>query len=207
MVSLSSKIKACLTAAALMMTGVAFAQAPDAKPTRIRGDIVAASDDTITIHRRSGDTVTVDIKKETPVAALRNIGLADIKPGSFVGTAAMTGTDGKLTATEVLVFPEALRGAGEGHYAYDLSPNSTMTNANVDQVVTGTSGHDLKLSYKGGSNTITVPEGVPVVALAPATHADLVAGKKIFVLATPVNGAEFKGLQVVVEKDGVVPPM
>jgi hypothetical protein len=205
--SISAKIKAGVAAAALMMTGAAFAQAPDAKPARIRGDIVSTSDDTITIHRRSGDTVTVDIKKETPVAALRNIGLSDIKPGSYVGTAAMTGTDGKLTATEVVVFPEALRGAGEGHYAYDLSPNSTMTNANVDQVVTGTNGHDLKLSYKGGSNTITVPEGVPVVTLAPATHADLVAGKKIFVLAAPVKGSEFKGLQVVVEKDGVVPPM
>jgi hypothetical protein len=167
----------------------------------------SASEDTITIHRRSGDTVTVDIKKETPVAALKNIGLADIKAGSFVGTAATTGTEGKLTATEVLVFPEALRGAGEGHYAYDLATNSTMTNANVDQVVTGTSGHDLKLSYKGGSNSIAVPDGVPVVTLAPATHADLVAGKKIFVLAAPVKGSEFKGLQVVVEKDGVVPPM
>lgn len=151
--------------------------------------------------------MTVDIKKETPVAALKNIGLADIKAGSFVGTAATTGTEGKLTATEVLVFPEALRGAGEGHYAYDLATNSTMTNANVDQVVTGTSGHDLKLSYKGGSNSIAVPDGVPVVTLAPATHADLVAGKKIFVLAAPVKGSEFKGLQVVVEKDGVVPPM
>jgi hypothetical protein len=203
----SSNLKAGAAITALVFSGVAFSQTPDVKPARIRGDIISASDDTITVHRRSGDTVTIDIKKETPVAALRNIALGDIKSGSFVGTAATTGTDGKLTATEVLVFPEAMRGAGEGHFAYDLAPNSTMTNANVDEVVTGTSGHDLKLSYKGGSNTITVPDGVPVVTLAPAMHADLIAGKKVFIIAIPVKGSEFKGLQVVVEKDGVVPQM
>ena len=112
------------------------------------------------MHRRSGDTVTIDVKSSVPVSAVKNIKLADIKPGSFVGTAATTGTDGKLTATEVLVFPEAARGTGEGHYAWDLGPNSSMTNANVDSVVEGTSGRDLKLSYKGGSNSVTVPENV-----------------------------------------------
>lgn len=204
---ISNNFKAGAAIATFVFAGVAFSQTPDVKPARIRGDIISASDDTITVHRRSGDTVTIDIKKETPVAALRNIALGDITPGSFVGTAATTGTDGKLTATEVLVFPDAMRGTGEGHFAYDLAPNSTMTNANVDQVVTGTSGHDLKLSYKGGTNTVTVPDGVPVVTLAPATHADLVVGKKVFILAAPFKGSEFKGLQVVVEKDGVVPQM
>jgi hypothetical protein len=147
------------------------------------------------------------MKQDTPVTAVKNIKLSDIKTGSFIGTAATTGTDGKMTATEVLVFPEAARGTGEGHYAWDLSPNSTMTNANVDQVVTGTSGRDLKLSYKGGSNTVTVPDGVPVVTFAPAARTDLVAGKKVFIVASPVSGTEFAASRVVVEKDGVAPPM
>jgi hypothetical protein len=107
----------------------------------------------------------------------------------------------------VLVFPEAARGTGEGHYAWDLSPNSTMTNANVDQVVTGTSGRDLKLSYKGGSNSVTVPDGVPVVTFAPAARTDLISGKKVFIVANPVKGTEFAASRVVVEKDGVAPPM
>jgi hypothetical protein len=207
MSSASFRMKLGVSVATLAFAGVAFAQAPAAKPARIRGEVVSFSGDTLTVHRRSGDTVTIDMKQDTPVTAVKNIKLADIKPGSFIGTAATTGTDGKMTATEVLVFPEAARGTGEGHYAWDLSPNSTMTNANVDQVVTGTSGRDLKLSYKGGSNTVTVPEGVPVVTFAPASRADLVAGKKVFVVASPVKETEFAASRVVVEKDGVAPPM
>jgi hypothetical protein len=207
MASLSIRMKLGVSIAALAFAGAALAQTPAAKPARIRGDIVSISGDTLTVHRRSGDTVTIEMKQDTPVTAVKNIKLGDIKAGSFIGTAATTGTDGKMTATEVLVFPEAARGTGEGHYAWDLSPNSTMTNANVDQVVTGTSGRDLKLSYKGGSNTVNVPEGVPVVTFAPASRADLVAGKKVFIIASPVKGAEYAASRVVVEKDGVAPPM
>ncbi|MDG0023888.1 hypothetical protein [Trinickia sp. Y13] len=194
---------ATLTLASI--TCAALAQTP-AKPTRIRGDIVALSADTLTVHRRSGDIVKISLKGDTPINALRNIKLQDIKPGSFVGTAAMTGVDGKLTATEVLVFPESARGTGEGHYAWDLGPNSTMTNANVDQVVQSTDGRNLKLSYKGGSNAVTVPENVPVVTFAPATRSDLQAGKQVFVVASPM-GSAYTAQRIVVEKNGVKPPM
>ncbi len=189
----------------LSLASAVFAQAP-AKPARIRGDIVSLAGETLTVHRRSGDTVKIALKADTPVTALKNIKLGDIKPGSFVGTAAMTGVDGKLTATEVLVFPEAARGTGEGHYAWDMGPNSTMTNANVDQVVKGTNGRNLMLSYKGGSNTVTVPENVPVVTFAPATHDDLKPGKEVFVVASPA-GSAYAAQRIVVEKDGVKPPM
>lgn len=202
---MSTRIKLAVSALALSLASAAFAQAP-AKPARIRGDIVSLSGDTLTVHRRSGDMVKIALKADTPVSALKNIKLQDIKPGSFVGTAAMTGVDGKLTATEVLVFPEAARGTGEGHYAWDMGPNSTMTNANVDQVVQGTSGRNLKLSYKGGSNDVTVPENVPVVTFAPATQADLKPGKQVFVVAAP-NGSDYAAQRIVVEKDGVKPPM
>jgi len=204
---MSLRMKLGVTVATLAFVSVALAQTPAAKPARIRGDIVSVSGDTLTVHRRSGDTVTVDLKSDTPVSAVKNIKLADIKKGSFIGTAATTGTDGKLTATEVVVFPEAMRGSGEGHYDWDLSPNSTMTNANVDQVVTGTDGRDLKLSYKGGNNSVTVPENVPVVTFTSATRTDLLAGKKVFIVATPVKGTEYAAARVVVEKDGVAPPM
>jgi hypothetical protein len=199
------RTKFAVSLVAFSLASAAFA-ADASKPARIRGDIVSLTGDTLTVHRKSGDTVKVALKADTPVAALKNIKLQDIKPGSFVGTAATTGTDGKLTATEVLVFPEAARGTGEGHYAWDLGPKSSMTNANVDQVVQGTSGRDLKLSYKGGNNSVTVPENVPVVTFAPATRDDLKAGKQVFVVATP-NGSDFAAQRVVVEKDGVKPPM
>ena len=202
---MSYRFELLATVIALSLAGTAAAEAP--KVTRIRGDIVSFSADTLTVHRRSGDTVVIALKPEVTVGAVKNIQLSDIKPGSFVGTAAKTGADGKLTAMEVVVFPESARGTGEGHYDWDLGSGSSMTNANVDSVVQSTNGRDLKLSYKGGSNNVTVPTNVPVVTFAPASRADLIAGKQVFVVATPDSADHFTGLRVIVEKDGVVPPM
>lgn len=184
-----------------------FAQAPAAKVTRLRGSIVSFQDDTLTVHRNSGDTVTVALPAAVSIGAVRNIHLADIKPGSFIGTAATTGVDGKMTATEVHVFAESARGTGEGHRAFDLGPNSTMTNANVDSVVQSTSGNVLQLSYKGGSNTVTVPANVPVVEFIAADRSDLSAGKKVIVTAAADAAGKLTAQRVLVEKNGVVPPM
>jgi hypothetical protein len=204
---MSIRRQLALSVTALALAGTALAQSPAGKPERIRGEIVSFSGDSLKVHRRSGDTVLVHVDPSAPVNAVKAIQLADIKPGAYVGAAAMPGIDGRLTAKEVLVFPEAARGMGEGHYAWDLGANSTMTNANVDRVVQGTSGRDLKLSYKGGSNTITVPPNAPVVTLIPATRAELSAGKRVFVVATPGKDGTYEGRQLVVEKDGVAPPM
>ncbi|PRY04363.1 DUF5666 domain-containing protein [Paraburkholderia sp. BL25I1N1] len=200
------RFKLAASLVALTLTSAAFAQTPAGKPERIRGDIVSLTGSTLTVHRRSGDTVTIQLSDKSVVNGVKAMQLADIKPGSYVGAAAMPGPDGKLTAKEVLVFPEAARGMGEGRYAWDLGVNTSMTNANVDTVVEGTNGRDLKLSYKGGSNTISVPPTAPVVTLIPATRDELTAGKKVFVVATS-NGGSYAAQFVVVEKDGVVPPM
>lgn len=204
---MSIRLKLTVSFVALTLAGAAFAQSSAGKPERIRGEIVSFSGSTLQVHRRSGDTVTIEVKDSTGLNAVKAIQLSDIKPGSYVGAAAMPGPDGKLTAKEVLVFPEAARGTGEGHYAWDLGANSSMTNANVDTVVQGTSGRDLKLSYKGGSNTINVPTNAPVVTLIPATRDELTTGKKVFVVATQGKSGSYDGNVVVVEKDGVAPPM
>lgn len=201
------RLKVGATIAAMALAGSALAQTPDAKPTRIRGNVVSLDGDVLKVHRRSGDTVSIALAANVPVSAVKSMQLSDIKPGTFVGTAATTGTDGKLTATEVVVFPEAARGTGEGHYAWDLGPNSTMTNANVDTVVQGTDGRNLKLSYKGGSNEVTVPPNVPIVTFMPAARSDLAPGKQVFVVAKPASQGTYAAQRVVVEKDGVVPPM
>ncbi|MFM0629255.1 hypothetical protein [Paraburkholderia xenovorans] len=204
---MSIRLKLGVTLTTLAFASVVLAQTPAAKPSRIRGDIVSLDGDVLKVHRRSGDTVSIELKPTVTVSAVKAMQLSDIKPGSFVGTAATTGTDGKLTATEVVVFPESARGSGEGHYAWDLGPNSTMTNANVDTVVQGTSGRNLKLSYKGGNNEVTVPPNVPIVTFTPAARTDLTAGKKVFVVATAGSQGAFVAQRVVVEKDGVAPPM
>ncbi|WP_349261171.1 hypothetical protein [Povalibacter sp.] len=177
------------------------------KTQRIRGDIVSLADQTLTVHRVSGDTVTIEVPPTVPLSAVRKLSLSDIKPGSFIGTAATTDVQGRLTAQEVVVFPEAARGTGEGHYAWDLGPRSTMTNANVDAIVDSTNGTNVKLSYKGGKKDITVPPNVPIVTFVPADRTDLSKGKKVFVIATGSGPNQFVAQRVVVEKDGVVPPM
>lgn len=194
-----------IAAAALLTSAAAFAQ--DVPPTRIRGDIAAVDATTLTVKRRgSGEMVKIALKPDVAVGAVKNVKLADIGKGAFIGTATETGADGKLVALEVLVFPEAARGTGEGHYAWDLMPGSMMTNANVDTVANGVKGRVLTLSYKGGSKEVTVPETTPVVTFAPAMRTDLLVGKKVFVIATG-SSSNYAASRVMVEKDGVAPPM
>ncbi|MCP1117321.1 hypothetical protein JOE11_002192 [Robbsia andropogonis] len=204
---LTRGLNAALTGAVILTTTFsAYAQTP-AKTARLRGDITAVSPNGITVHRNSGDTVTVDVPPDVRIGAVKKMSLADIKPGSFIGTAAMTGVDGKMTATEVHVFDESARGTGEGHRPYDLGPQSTMTNANVDSVVKSKNGNTLELSYKGGTNTITVPANVPVVGFINATREDLQPGKKVVVTATAASDGHYSAQRILVEKNGVPPPM
>src|SRR5689334_8163322 len=155
-------------AASLLTVGAA---AQTAAPTRIRGTITALHGQDLTIKTREGPTVDVLLNEPLTVRTVTKLALADIKQGTYVGIASKTGADGKAEALEVLVFPEAMRGAGEGHYAWDLQGGSMMTNAAVSAVVTAKSGNDLTLTYKGGTQQIIVPANVPIVTFAPATKA------------------------------------
>lgn len=193
-----------LAAAALLTC--AAAQAQDAAPVRIRGEITALDATSMTVHRRAGDDVRIAISPDQAVGAVKALKLSDIAKGSFIGTATETTADGKLVAVEVLVFPEAARGAGEGHYAWDLMPGAMMTNANVEMVANGIKGRVLTLTYKGGSKEVLVPEGVPVVTPTTASRADLAVGRKVFVIASG-SSSNFRAARVFVEKDGVAPPM
>lgn len=203
---MSYRMKLGIVMLAVGLGGVVAAQAP-AKPVRIRGEISAVTADTLTVKRRSGDTVTIALKPDLGVNAVKNVALADIKANSYVGVGSKTGVDGKLTAIEVVVFPEAGRGTGEGHYDWDLGEKTTMTNANVDTAVQSVDGRKLTLSYKGGTQEITVPANAPVVTVIPAATSDLVAGKKVFVVGVPAGDGKFTANRIVVEKDGVAPPM
>ena len=195
---------AAIALAALLFAQVAIAQT--APPSRIRGEIAANDGKTLMMHRPSGEMVEIALAPDTPVSGVKKLALSDIKNGSFVGIATHPSTDGKLVAIEVLVFPEAARGSNEGHYGWDLVQGGMMTNANVDTVVETQKGRDLTLSYKGGTKQISVPENVPIVTFQPANAGDLTVGKKAFVVAGK-EGEKYKALRIIVEKDGVAPPM
>ena len=193
-----------LATSATLLCDPAFAQGPT--PVRVRGEIVAVDATTLTVQQRSGGPVKIALKPDQAVAAVKKLALADIKPGSYVGTATKTAPGGQLVAVEVLVFPEAGRGTAEGHYEWDLAPGTMMTNANVDTVVQSVNGRTMKLSYKGGTKEVMVPEGIPVVTPAPATRADLAVGKKVFAVAQG-EPSSLIASRIYVEKDGVAPPM
>lgn len=187
-------------------TVVAFAPAP-APVVRDAVTIIAPAE--LTVKTTDGTTVTVLLPAGGRVAALTKIGLEAIQPNSFIGTAAKPGRGGVLEATEVHVFPEAMRGLGEGHYDWDRGPRSSMTNGNVTKLGTikHHAGRTLTVDYKGGSQQIVVPANVPIVAFAEGSTAQLVAGAHVFAVTTRTAEGKLAADRVAVGVGGVVPPM
>ncbi len=174
---------------------------------RIRGRIAAVNGNMLTVDSRDGRALGVTLFDPPTVLAVRNVDLSTITANSYVGIATRMGPDGKMVALEVLVFPEASRGAGEGHYPWDLEPGSMMTNGTVSGVVTSAAGRELSVRYKDSSKTIVVPPGVPVVTFVPASRSDLKPGATVFLNATLSPEGTPTASRVVVGKDGVAPPM
>jgi hypothetical protein len=195
---------AALAAGSLFIAVAASAQT--APPTRLRGTISAIDGKTVTIATREGASGKVGLAENWSVLLVSKIGASDIKQGSFVGVAS-TGTDADRTALEVLVFPEAARGSGEGHYPWDLQPRSMMTNATVATVAAGSDGQTLKLDYKGGTQTIKVKPGTPIVTFAPADRSEATVGAKVFTTATKAADGSLTTARLLVGKDGLTPPM
>jgi hypothetical protein len=180
------------------------AQAP--VPTRLRGDIVSVDAQSLHMVTRGGKAVTLTLPADVQVAALAPISIDAIKPGSFIGSAALPQPDGTLRAQEVHVFPEAMRGTGEGHRPFDLGPGSTMTNGTVGDVVVS-QGRTLKVAYKGGEKTIIVPPETPIVTYEPGSRSLLTAGAHVIVFANEAPDGALTATRVSVGKDGLVPPM
>lgn len=190
---------------ASLCAGAALAQ--NAPPTRIRGTIAAVNGQVLSVDTREGTKVDVLLNDPLTVATVKRVDLADIKPQAYVGIATRTAANGQQDAIEVLVFPEAMRGAGEGHYPWDLEPGSMMTNGTVTGTVEAKSGRELSVSYKNGSETIVVPPGAPVVTFAPAERSDLKPGAKVMFGATRNAEGKLAASRVTVETNGVPPPM
>src|SRR5216684_1735088 len=179
---LAACVVACL---AFVTAGLAMAQAPQSPPTRLRGSIAAIDDKTVTVATRDGTTAKVNLADNWGVLLVVPVTMADIKENSFVGIASLKGTDGTLNALEVLVFPENMRGVGEGHYPWDLQSESMMTNANVAKLASATSGQTLTLTDEcGGTQTSMVTPGTPIVTFQPGTRADAKVGAMNLVPAT-----------------------
>lgn len=192
---------------ALLLLACTCAAAQTNPVVRLRGAIESVEANKLILKERSGKTVTLALPDEVKPAEVLPTDISTIQPGSFIGTAAMQRPDGKLESLEVVVFPEAARGTGEGHYPWDLKPESTMTNATVADLVRSSDGRTLTLRYKDGEKKVVVPEGVPVVTFRPGDRSLLVRGAKAFIVAEPMENGDLVVRRLLVGRNGFQPPM
>jgi hypothetical protein len=185
----------------------AFAQNAPVASARATIQTVSADGATLNVRTRAGEDRTIRLNPKTRFALVVPATLADVKPGSFIGVAALPGDGSELKAMEVHIFPEAMRGTGEGFRPFDLAPKSSMTNGNISARVDATTGPKLTVTYKGGEQTIVVDPKTPIVALAPGAPTDLKPGAAIIARGPKQEDGSIDAAFVLVGKDGLVPPM
>jgi len=209
----------------LLLVTLAFAT-PASAEEHVRGVVRTVGNGELTVSGPAGQPQKLKLGDKARVSLATRADLGAVAKDAFVGTTAVEAKDGSLRAVEVHVFPEAMRGAGEGHRPWDLKPGSTMTNATVSGVaaappgapstmtnatVAGVAhapgGETLTLSYAGGQKTVVVPPGTPVVRLEPADRSAIAAGQHVFAAGTRQPDGTVLVDRMVVGKDGVVPPM
>ena len=184
----------------------AIAQQPPT-PTRVRGAIEAVNGDVLAVKSRGGEDFSLRMTPDIRIVGITRIALTDIEVGSFIGTTTVPGPDGVQNAVEVHVFPENMRGTGEGSRPYDLKPNSSMTNATVAESVVGNDGHTLLIKYRDGEKKVLVAPETPVVTYVPADKSDLKAGAKVIAFMKKLPDGSFETNRVSVGRDGLTPPM
>ena len=152
-------------------------------------------------------TYKVKLADNVAVRGVVKASLSDIKPNSFIGVTGMPQADGSQKAMEIHIFPEALRGTGEGHRPWDLAPNSTMTNATVAQMVKGVQGDEISLKYKDGEKKIVVAQNTAIVAYVPGDKSEVRPGAKIVAAANKKEDGTLEAATIAVGRDGIAPPM
>ncbi len=161
------------------LAGTVLAQAP----TRLRAQVVSFDGKLLRVKTAEGKQIALQVTDETSITHPKALKLSDVKPGSYIGSGAMPGPDGRLVAREVHVFPENQRGTGDGSRPWSSVPGGTMTNGDVTQAVKAVNGAQLTVQYQGGEKTILVPDGTPVVMSVPGERSLLVPGARVSVVA------------------------
>src|SRR5438876_1195646 len=186
---------------------VAIAQAPANPPVRIRGTVERIDRTNLTVKANSGQSVNVKLADNYTVMGIARASLADVASGKFIGTTTLGERNGALVALEVHIFPENMRGTGEGHYDWDLRPDSKMTNANVANVTSMGKDRVLTVQYKGGEKKVLVPEKAVIVSFTPTERSALKPGAKVFAVTQRQPDGSLTAARVNVGLKGQVPPM
>jgi hypothetical protein len=189
------------------VSSVALAQAPANPPVRIRGTVEKIDGNMLTVKARNGQSMTVKLADNYTVMGVAKASVSDVSSGKFIGTTTVGERDGNLIAEEIHIFPENMRGTGEGHYDWDLRPNSKMTNANVASVSSMGKDRVMTVQYKGGEKKVLVPENAVVVAFQPTDKSELKPGAQVFVNSQKQPDGTLTAPRVNVGLNGQVPPM
>src|SRR5882762_7175917 len=200
-------IRTIATLMVACVSTVAIAQAPANPPVRIRGTIEKLDGQVLTIKGNDGQIKTVKLKDNFLVMGISRTNIDDLTAGKFIGTTTVGERNGALVALEVHIFPENMRGTGEGHYDWDLRPTSKMTNANVANVTSMGKDRVLTVQYKGGEKKVLVPEKAVIVSFTPTDRSELKPGAKVFVNAQRQPDGSLTAARVNVGLYGQVPPM
>jgi len=178
-----------------------------AERVKVRGTVESLDGDTLKVKSRDGNEVKVALKSGWNATGVVKAEVGDIKPGDFVGIASQPTDSGINGAIEVMIFPAAMKGTGEGDRPWDSAPNGSMTNATVANAVTSVNGPTLTLTYKGGERKINIPKGTPVVTLTSATKADVKPGAGVFITGERTDDSTVSADRVAVGLNGTMPPM
>jgi hypothetical protein len=200
-------LQTAFAAALVLLTAPVLAQNAPTSTVRATVESVAADGSSASVRTRAGEERTVRLNPKTRFTFVVPAALADVRPGAFIGVAATPGENGELKAMEVHIFPEAMRGTGEGHRPFDLAPGSSMTNGAVAARVNGVTGPKLTVTYKGGQQTIVVDSKTPIVAFEPATQSDLKSGAAIVARGVKQDDGSVEAAFMLIGKDGLTPPL
>lgn len=193
---------ALISLATLVAAG-APAQTPQ---TRVRGTVEHLDGQSLTVKTQEG-TTTIALAPNYSVGAVVKASMADIRKGGFIGVGARPQAGGTLTAVQVFIFPEAMRGTGEGHRPWGVLPDATMTNATVAETVSRVDGSSVTLSYPGGEQTITITPEANIIMAAPAQAADLVAGAQVALTASRQTDGSLSSGRVTIARAGAQLPL
>jgi hypothetical protein len=207
----------------LGMVALVIGATAAANPVKLVGTVAALQGADLTVTSPSGVAEHVQLADTARIGLRIPVDATAITANSFVGATAAPRADGTLVASEVHIFPESMRGTGEGHRPMDgpagttmtnatvttvaAKPQSTMTNATVGNVAKGAGSLTLTLEYKGGAQTIIVPDGTPIVMVESADRAALARGSHVIVYADRDPLGITVAQRVSVGKNGSVPPI
>jgi hypothetical protein len=186
---------------------VTLAQAPTNPPVRVRGNVEKLEGNVLQVKARSGQSVAIKLADNFVVVGIQKASIADIASGKFIGTTTVGEREGALVALEVHIFPENMRGTGEGHYDWDLRPDSKMTNANVADIVNMGNNRVMTVQYKGGEKKILVTDSTVVVSYVPSDKSELKAGAPVFSVTQRQPDGTLTAARVNVGLHGQMPPM